>query len=850
MAVVDWNPLLDPLRGKELGTVFQTGRWASVIKSKQSGQGQQLRPLKASKASLQHAATLWAQLSPADQAAWNAARPDFPTVDRYNAPVLSSPFQLFMRAIAPLAPDRQQFLTVPGSVFTGPLPPGPGLTYDGSVLSFKTMEAPPGQNFNTALFCTRPAPASTYFAKPSFRQVAFLDDYTGLVSSNVTAQYTALFGDIVEGSQLFWCVKTWKEGTPELLDETCGILFIQPYIQYAIRYLSNANGVLSRRFYYDGPGTPVCTHKGVDVGAPSVISLYVWEFAIPFDGTTDQEVLLIVDNDLSVYRTNPNWLNLPTEITYIDVSRLPSATNPDGFQISSNNFRTLILPSTSQSFLWTISGGGAAGLYPVDEPVTITGSGTYTAMRFNNFTRAVVDIASIEFAGTFRWGRESNTTAISNSANRVILPISNGNSFTDFFIGAVYAQDIIDLSGWTGAFSGSFAIVNQGSPAGPFTVITLPPDIQAVESLYIGNSRNLATQTLVVNNGTGLLTSLRIYRNVLNSASQRLIIDLTLCKFAELIEFTGFGADYAAWQVILPASNNENFTRFVYSTVLDSITGVLDLATIFTGNFSGVFALGALNNHVSVTLPADMLGVTSFAINSMFHLTSAIDLPATGVPITSLFVYRSDAGGVDPSKVLDLSLNDYSESFQVYTFADNRPPNWYSVLLPALNTADFSAFQFANIYNMPTIDFSGWTGNITLPGNRDLVMWGLSQTTTVLLGFASITSRNMILRNSPLLNQSFDLGTQIVPRGIFDISMCGLSTANIDSMVNKISVNAASFLSGVRFNFSRSRLITANTQNYGTNDVPSAASVTTMNALFASDGLRFNYWDGTDNVPV
>lgn len=233
MAIADYDPLYQPIRGKIQGTVLQTGRNAPVIKSIDNNKGSKLPGFQLSKARLQHAATLWRQLSPADQATWNAARPDFPTVDRYGNPVLSSAYSLFLRAIAPIDASRQTFLTTPGSIFTGTVPPAAEVTNIAGAITFKSMEAPPGQNFDAAVFCTRYNPVSKYFPKPSFRQVLRLDDYSGLESIDITSFIAQEFGPHTSDSRVFWCVKTWKTGTPELVGYTCGFVdvdYITPYL--------------------------------------------------------------------------------------------------------------------------------------------------------------------------------------------------------------------------------------------------------------------------------------------------------------------------------------------------------------------------------------------------------------------------------------------------------------------------------------------------------------------------------------------------------------------------------------------------------------------------------------------
>ena len=222
MAIYEPGAGLDPFRGLDLGTVFQRGKYAPVIKSGSKTQGQRLAPFQDQKAAWYRALQLWKELLPFEKANWDAARPDFPTTDRFGNTVLSSARDLFLRTIARLPIEDQKPLNTPRAAYTGTTPADPDLQLNSGALEFTVPAVPAGEQFGYSLFMTIQRPLSTDYAKTSYRRIAFDDDYSAGATIDVTAQYEALFGAIQSDVRIFWCAEIVNTDTPEVLSSACG----------------------------------------------------------------------------------------------------------------------------------------------------------------------------------------------------------------------------------------------------------------------------------------------------------------------------------------------------------------------------------------------------------------------------------------------------------------------------------------------------------------------------------------------------------------------------------------------------------------------------------------------------
>ena len=241
MAIYEPGAGLDPFRGLDLGTVFQRGKYAPVIKSGSKTQGQRLAPFQDQKAAWYRALQLWKELLPFEKANWDAARPDFPTTDRFGNTVLSSARDLFLRTIARLPIEDQKPLNTPRAAYTGTTPADPDLQLNSGALEFTVPAVPAGEQFGYSLFMTIQRPLSTAYPKTSYRRIAFDDDYSTGATIDVTAQYEALFGSLQTEVRIFWCAEIVNTDTPEVLSSACGSVITPASFSFYVR----GNGVLS-----------------------------------------------------------------------------------------------------------------------------------------------------------------------------------------------------------------------------------------------------------------------------------------------------------------------------------------------------------------------------------------------------------------------------------------------------------------------------------------------------------------------------------------------------------------------------------------------------------------------------
>lgn len=226
MAQILWDPLIEPLRGKDQGAVFQTNPNGDILLSKNSGKNTDSQTQADARARFQHAASLWRDLSPGEKANWLAASTSFPTVDRYGNPLLSYGFQLFMRAIASLPIADQFAQATPAAAYLGPTPVDPVLSYASGVLTFSAPAPPPGDTFRTQLFASVCSPITRARPNTSPRLIYDSGPQTVALSEDVTAEYLASFGQLPKPSFIFWATKIYLQDTPEIVMQKEAILYV------------------------------------------------------------------------------------------------------------------------------------------------------------------------------------------------------------------------------------------------------------------------------------------------------------------------------------------------------------------------------------------------------------------------------------------------------------------------------------------------------------------------------------------------------------------------------------------------------------------------------------------------
>lgn len=224
MALVEYTGGNTPLRGKVLGTVFQTGRYGAVIKSKHSSQGQRLRRNLDAQEALSHSSTLFDQLTPYQKSRWRLFIPDFPTEDRDGNPVLSSARDLFMRTVARLPISLQTALPEPRSVYIGaPIDPAT-VSVVNDRLRLKLPPVPAGEAFSISLIMSPPVSVGRTTAAPKMVRIFFANEFFAPSDVDITNAYEAVYGAIPMNAHILYCATIYKTSTPQILSEYCSYL--------------------------------------------------------------------------------------------------------------------------------------------------------------------------------------------------------------------------------------------------------------------------------------------------------------------------------------------------------------------------------------------------------------------------------------------------------------------------------------------------------------------------------------------------------------------------------------------------------------------------------------------------
>jgi len=614
---------------------------------------------------------------------------------------------------------------------------------------------------------------------------------------------------------------------------------------WSIRSLSDYSGSYSVLLKYSGADQPTITIDGIDQIVGSFDGSG-WPVTMEFIGSSEKEILIFSEEDdqFEFVNSSAYFSGIDLGITLIDLSQL-TGIDSDNLYLKRNIYTTVILPPVDINEI-SILGTDNANDYSDSEIVTITGGGTYSDLYVQDFNKCSIKIDDLSLRTKLQIGGRGNTTSTANTCWYLTLPTSNSEDFSFFEIGGVYQSQDIDLSLWSGAFSGKFSISNQG--VGP-KLLTLPNNMDGVDDLYIGNHRTMGTaNNIVLDNGSDTCPKTEIYRNgIWNLSIYNPTFDLSDWGMSDSLELHGFGNDFAGI-IILAALNTNDFSMFRYESIMESPL-VVDF-TGWTGNFTNTVAIGNCGQTEEFRLMPNIAGVTNFKFSQNYGL---LDFPLnlSGITLlTSCVIYRHDNNGTSSNRIL--TLPQCKDDLRVYSFSDSRPVNWIQVNFPSTNTNDFWRISMSNVGNS-TINFSNWTGDIIRQGDHDFTIQGNPNLTSLSLGFGVIQMRHIIIRRCEQLDFYFEIGAQILPDladSYVDFSMNDLSQSNIDDMIDDINTNNAALQSGQRFNFSRSNTNSNNSTNIGTNEVPSSSKITLISTLNSTYGFVFNYWNGSSNVKV
>lgn len=443
------------------------------------------------------------------------------------------------------------------------------------------------------------------------------------------------------------------------------------------------------------------------------------------------EVTCIVNAENEITNTiiRDNTANPSFDLSNLNMSGVFSSS-------SGSSGKLVVFPNTSNAFsLLNISGFrgfGNADLSPLQGPITtinilqnrnMTGlilpnlEGTQTLVFRENFElndtvvldnntglctnleiyrndigsnkQAVFDLTNFNFAVRLRIYGFSNQ----GPAKRILLPASNPHDFNYFQLGIMWDQGAIDLSGFTGAFSGTFII-------GPFirgaTTLDLPPNLSGVESISI--TKTQFNDTITIDNGGGNCINL-LLQNCGNPFGSNTIFDLANFTGSVQFRILGFTSTRSCKQVVFPTANNGDYSTF--STEYIAEQGDLDLSG-FTGVFTGDFFIRSIYSTVNITLPANLSGLTNFTITECTHWSDSLDL-GTQVIASNINLNSNGLTTVDIDSMIskiDVNVASFplgakSVNFGNGVFTNNQTPSPASIAtMTSLAASDNFTFTY------------------------------------------------------------------------------------------------------------------------------------------------------------
>jgi hypothetical protein len=214
MASIQYSGLVNGIKGKVLGTVFQVGNGGNIIKSKGRALQRNSPRVSLQKQYIGYLSQNWLNIAESDKAAWAAACANYPSIDRFGNSRLPTAFALFMKLNGRIITYRAPELAVPAM-------PVQVTSITGSFCS-NTSHA-------DLVFTVTPLPdASTEYivvdacaqSRPGrkvppggFKTI----DYGSMGSSPTTredAEYKAIYGTLTAGMNILFRLRcfNWKTG--------------------------------------------------------------------------------------------------------------------------------------------------------------------------------------------------------------------------------------------------------------------------------------------------------------------------------------------------------------------------------------------------------------------------------------------------------------------------------------------------------------------------------------------------------------------------------------------------------------------------------------------------------------
>lgn len=205
MASVKWSGLVSEVKGVLNGSILSVGYGGQTIRNRRSQIGAISAAWSLSRSRLQYVSGIWRGLTSLQQQAWNDAAPDFPYTNKFGNSVIPSGFQLFCQQnsnlwflalgpnTAPSGPYSQDNL---GTMrFSFPTPGALSLYYqsDGSgdqlVVVYMSQALSKGKR-----------------TVPRYLRKIYSDYDVNSGTTNITADWTAVFGALPASGRLFYRV--------------------------------------------------------------------------------------------------------------------------------------------------------------------------------------------------------------------------------------------------------------------------------------------------------------------------------------------------------------------------------------------------------------------------------------------------------------------------------------------------------------------------------------------------------------------------------------------------------------------------------------------------------------------
>lgn len=532
-----------------------------------------------------------------------------------------------------------------------------------------------------------------------------------------------------------------------------------------------------------------------------------WEWSTTYSDNSEKTVSVAVQDFAEVTSIDGILKGEERYVSAFDALNLPNL--PFDFEINNQILNELTLPSTGVDGRLEIQ----QMAYSSNTECIIFSSLDVSDLFFRNNTGFVTwDLTSLVLRGSLNIGQNGG-----DAGRCVLLPLENNEDFTGFILGRMSNQSDIDMSAWTGSFTGDFHLNNLDGMSN----FVPPPasSLDGITSLLINRCRQLSG-TIIFENTTTPCNSVSIIAN-----GNSVTFDLTNFLFGGSLSMP-FATN--ASKIILPNVNSEDFTLFEIIRCPDQPN--IDLSS-WSGNFSGTIQLIGLDLLTSITLPPNMEGVLSLSIATMDNLSGTVIVDNGVGNFTSLNFSTL------PNATIDLTNANFSNSFTVYQSSGAN--NLKNLILPASNSNNFNLFQINKINDWTgTLDLSGFTGVFTGSFQVDR----MSNITSLIAPTGNLTGLSLFSISDLNINQSFNLGTDIIAQDI-QLNDNNISGSNIDDMISKININVANFPSGAKS-------IDFGNSGSGSNGTPSSASITTMTNLAVSDDFTFTYWDGSQNVTI